>query len=124
MNRGAFLTVFESMQMPTLPTVTPWRCFMEADSPLLQLQLAVVGTKTWAIAILAQSADGLIRERSGGWLPPIELDDALELYTTNAACRSQYCVNPVYPGLQDLPKLEKKRWAKFSLAKIAKSIDF
>lgn len=52
--------------------------------------------------------------------------DALirELYTTNAACRQQYCVNPVYPGLQDLPSLEKKRWAKISLPKIAKTIDF
>eukprot|EP00434_Breviolum_minutum_P011297 symbB.v1.2.009969.t1/scaffold623.1/size335370/12 len=47
-----------------------------------------------------------------------------ELYTTNAACRSQYCVNPVYPGLQDMPGLEKKRWAKMSLPKIAESMEF
>lgn len=61
----------------------------------------------FALLLLAP-VDGLIRE----------------LYTTNAACRQQYCVNPVYPGLQDLPSLEKKRWAKISLPKIVKTLDF
>ncbi|CAK9037138.1 unnamed protein product [Durusdinium trenchii] len=62
----------------------------------------------WHWVLLFAPAEGLIRE----------------FYTTNAACRQQYCINPVYPGLQDLPRLEKKRWAKIGLLNVSKSMDF
>merc|ERR1719181_1222086 len=31
-------------------------------------------------------------------------------YTSNAVCRQNYCVNPVFPGLDDLPRLETIQW--------------
>jgi len=33
-----------------------------------------------------------------------------ELFTTNAICKTQYCINPVFPGVQDLDRLENSRW--------------
>lgn len=33
-----------------------------------------------------------------------------EQYSTNAICRQKYCVNPVFPALQDMPLLEAKSW--------------
>lgn len=33
-----------------------------------------------------------------------------ELYTQNAVCRSQFCTNPIFPGLNDLPRLEQIKW--------------
>eukprot|EP00448_Togula_jolla_P010990 CAMPEP_0170615354 /NCGR_PEP_ID=MMETSP0224-20130122/25290_1 /TAXON_ID=285029 /ORGANISM="Togula jolla, Strain CCCM 725" /LENGTH=255 /DNA_ID=CAMNT_0010941075 /DNA_START=132 /DNA_END=899 /DNA_ORIENTATION=- len=47
-----------------------------------------------------------------------------ELYTTNAICKQRYCVNPVFPGLLQLPDLEKQRWTKYSLADVKNVINF
>lgn len=33
-----------------------------------------------------------------------------EMFTTNAICKSQYCINPVFPGVQDLGRLENNKW--------------
>jgi len=33
-----------------------------------------------------------------------------ELFTTNAICKQQYCINPVFPGVEDLGRLEASRW--------------
>ncbi|CAE7199558.1 unnamed protein product [Symbiodinium sp. CCMP2456] len=57
---------------------------------------------------LLQAASGILRE----------------LYTTNAACKAQYCINPVFPALQDLPRLEKQRWGKHSYANLTKFMKF
>ncbi|CAJ1361822.1 unnamed protein product, partial [Effrenium voratum] len=61
-----------------------------------------------ALALCVPGAESLLRE----------------LYTTNAACRSQYCVNPVFPAIQDMSGLEKQRWAKQSLADLASFMPF
>mmetsp|Transcript_8415 Transcript_8415/g.14445 ORF Transcript_8415/g.14445 Transcript_8415/m.14445 type:complete len:579 (-) Transcript_8415:118-1854(-) len=31
-------------------------------------------------------------------------------YSQNSLCRSNYCINPLFPGLNDLPKLEQLQW--------------
>jgi TM2 domain-containing membrane protein YozV len=33
-----------------------------------------------------------------------------EMFTTNAICKAQYCINPVFPGVQDLGRLENSKW--------------
>lgn len=33
-----------------------------------------------------------------------------ELFTTNAICKQKYCINPAFPGVQDLGRLEKTKW--------------
>lgn len=47
-----------------------------------------------------------------------------ELYTTNAICRRKYCVNPVFPGMEDLHRLEKAKWVATTLTKTAPSLGF
>mmetsp|Transcript_108102 Transcript_108102/g.304507 ORF Transcript_108102/g.304507 Transcript_108102/m.304507 type:complete len:557 (-) Transcript_108102:70-1740(-) len=33
-----------------------------------------------------------------------------EMYTSNAICRQNFCINPLFPGLGDLPRLEAISW--------------
>lgn len=47
---------------------------------------------------------------------PINRAIVEEYYTTNAVCKQKYCVNPVFPGLDQLDVQEKERWVKHSLA--------
>mmetsp|Transcript_112041 Transcript_112041/g.349178 ORF Transcript_112041/g.349178 Transcript_112041/m.349178 type:complete len:254 (-) Transcript_112041:42-803(-) len=47
-----------------------------------------------------------------------------ELYTTNAVCSQRYCVNPVFPGLGDLPQLETRRWEKHSIGNVSSFLQF
>lgn len=47
-----------------------------------------------------------------------------ELYTTNAICKQNNCINPIFPGLHDLKQLESHRWAKHELAKVKKYMSF
>uniref|UniRef100_A0A7S0FKY2 Phospholipase B-like n=1 Tax=Pyrodinium bahamense TaxID=73915 RepID=A0A7S0FKY2_9DINO len=47
-----------------------------------------------------------------------------ELYTTNAVCKQNYCINPIFPGLAELPELTAKRWAKHSLENISSWLGF
>jgi len=47
-----------------------------------------------------------------------------ELYTTNSICRRKYCVNPIFPGLEDLHRLSKATWVTASLRKAAPSMSF
>lgn len=47
-----------------------------------------------------------------------------ELYTTNAVCVAKYCVNPVFPGLAELPSLQNQSWTKQSLANISNLMSF
>lgn len=47
-----------------------------------------------------------------------------ELYTTNAICRRKYCINPIFPGLEDLHRLDKAGWVCATLQKAAPSMKF
>jgi TM2 domain-containing membrane protein YozV len=47
-----------------------------------------------------------------------------ELYTTNAICRRKYCINPIFPGLEDLHRLDKAKWVCATLQKSVPSMDF
>eukprot|EP00406_Dinophysis_acuminata_P065455 CAMPEP_0179288844 /NCGR_PEP_ID=MMETSP0797-20121207/40991_1 /TAXON_ID=47934 /ORGANISM="Dinophysis acuminata, Strain DAEP01" /LENGTH=215 /DNA_ID=CAMNT_0020997821 /DNA_START=16 /DNA_END=659 /DNA_ORIENTATION=+ len=38
------------------------------------------------------------------------LADGHEQYSTNAICRQNYCINPIFPGLEALPHLEATVW--------------
>jgi len=47
-----------------------------------------------------------------------------ELFTTNAVCSKSNCINPVFPGLEDLHALAHSSWTCTSLAKIKESMQF
>jgi len=47
-----------------------------------------------------------------------------ELFTTNAICRKQYCVNPIFPGMEDLHRLKGASWVSATLQKTAPSMSF
>ncbi|CAK0883439.1 unnamed protein product [Prorocentrum cordatum] len=47
-----------------------------------------------------------------------------ELYTTNAVCKQNNCVNPIFPALQELPKLEVQEWKKYSLDSVSGFMNF
>jgi len=46
------------------------------------------------------------------------------VYTTNPICSKKQCVNPVFPGLEDLQRLEQAPWIASSLSKTAPSMRF
>lgn len=47
-----------------------------------------------------------------------------EYYTQNAICLQNNCVNPVFPGLDDLPQLEKLAWQCTNHSMVADYMDF
>jgi len=47
-----------------------------------------------------------------------------EVYTTNAICGKKNCVNPVFPGMEDLHRLQQSKWVTSSLKKTAPSMSF
>lgn len=47
-----------------------------------------------------------------------------ELFTTNAVCAPRYCVNPVFPALEQLPDMEARRWAKQTTANVSRFMSF
>jgi len=47
-----------------------------------------------------------------------------EAYTTNAICTKNNCVNPIFPGMEDLDLLAQATWSVSSLQKVATSISF
>jgi len=47
-----------------------------------------------------------------------------ESYTTNAICGKKYCVNPVFPGMEDLHRLQQAKWICSNLQKTAPSMGF
>lgn len=49
---------------------------------------------------------------------------AKELFTTNAVCKSQYCINPIFPGLGDLAKLSQVQWVTSSHGTVSQYLDF
>lgn len=46
------------------------------------------------------------------------------VYTTNAICSKKHCVNPVFPGMEDLQFLEQAPWIASSLGKTRPSMHF
>lgn len=47
-----------------------------------------------------------------------------EVYTTNAICSKKHCVNPVFPGMEDLHHLEQAMWTSSSLLKTQENMHF
>lgn len=46
------------------------------------------------------------------------------LFTTNAICKPQYCINPVFPGVQDLGRLENSKWVCEERASVLAQMNF
>mmetsp|Transcript_18503 Transcript_18503/g.52351 ORF Transcript_18503/g.52351 Transcript_18503/m.52351 type:complete len:291 (+) Transcript_18503:131-1003(+) len=47
-----------------------------------------------------------------------------ELYTTNSVCRQRYCVNPAFPALTEIPRLEGLKWFKRNRSAISPWMEF
>mmetsp|Transcript_21 Transcript_21/g.24 ORF Transcript_21/g.24 Transcript_21/m.24 type:complete len:503 (-) Transcript_21:111-1619(-) len=47
-----------------------------------------------------------------------------ELYTTNAICSRNNCINPIFPGMEDLHRLSQQRWTCSTLSKASPSLSF
>jgi len=47
-----------------------------------------------------------------------------ELFTTNAICKPQYCINPVFPGVEDLGRLEHSKWVCQEKASVLAAMKF
>jgi len=47
-----------------------------------------------------------------------------ESYTQNAVCRQNNCINPLFPGLNDLPRLEQLVWQCTTTHEVRKHMDF
>lgn len=47
-----------------------------------------------------------------------------QLYTTNAACSKNRCINPVFPGVEDLHALTESQWQCSTLKKTAEAMSF
>jgi len=47
-----------------------------------------------------------------------------EFYTSNALCRQNNCVNPIFPALDDLPRLEQIDWQCATQSMVSSSLDF
>jgi len=47
-----------------------------------------------------------------------------EVYTTNAICRKQHCINPIFPGLEDLHEIEAQPHQCYPLEKVADHLSF
>mmetsp|Transcript_21240 Transcript_21240/g.39345 ORF Transcript_21240/g.39345 Transcript_21240/m.39345 type:complete len:603 (+) Transcript_21240:112-1920(+) len=45
-------------------------------------------------------------------------------YSQNSLCRQNYCINPIFPGLNDLPRLEKLEWQCATSAMVTDYLDF
>jgi hypothetical protein len=71
---------------------------------------AIILGSSWqvATALNLTSAAGAIREA----------------YTTNAICGKKNCINPIFPGLEDLHLLQQSKWIASSLQKTAPSMGF
>merc|ERR1740138_214749 len=46
------------------------------------------------------------------------------MYSQNSLCRQNYCVNPIFPGLNDLPRLEALEWQCSSRSNVQDYMNF
>jgi len=61
---------------------------------------------------------GLLSALSGG------LSSSPDLFTTNVMCSPKHCINPLFPALEDLGRLEKLKWVCQDQHKIIRSMSF
>mmetsp|Transcript_144151 Transcript_144151/g.249957 ORF Transcript_144151/g.249957 Transcript_144151/m.249957 type:complete len:249 (+) Transcript_144151:134-880(+) len=47
-----------------------------------------------------------------------------EWYTTNMACKQNFCINPVFPGISVLQEQQLVRWRKYDNADVASYLSF
>jgi len=47
-----------------------------------------------------------------------------EVFTTNAICRKKRCINPIFPGVEDLHRLEQATWVCSSMRAVLPSLGF
>jgi len=47
-----------------------------------------------------------------------------EAYTTNAICGKKNCINPIFPGMEDLHRLQQAKWITSSLQKTSEHMGF
>jgi len=47
-----------------------------------------------------------------------------EAYTTNAICKKNKCINPIFPGMEDLHKLDQAQWICANLAQTQSHLRF
>lgn len=47
-----------------------------------------------------------------------------EIFTSNAVCTQKYCINPIFPGLKDLGRLESSRWVCSTHDKVGSLLSF
>lgn len=52
------------------------------------------------------------------------IDHANGVFTTNPVCRRSYCINPIFPGLEDLGRLSNETWACSTLQKSSPHMPF
>merc|ERR1719199_1436047 len=46
------------------------------------------------------------------------------MYTSNSLCRQSYCTNPIFPGINDLPRLEALQWQCSTTSAVHQHMDF
>jgi TM2 domain-containing membrane protein YozV len=63
----------------------------------------------WALPVLTESSGTTVRASTEAMVEA-EAGIHKEVFTTNAVCRQKYCVNPIFPGLEDLGTLEKQQY--------------
>lgn len=49
---------------------------------------------------------------------------ATELFSTDAVCRENHCINPIFPGLEEFPRLEEAAWECQSHASVRNFLKF
>jgi len=47
-----------------------------------------------------------------------------EVYTTNAICTKKHCINPVFPGMEDMHRLQQSNWMSSTLSKTSSHMGF
>jgi hypothetical protein len=46
------------------------------------------------------------------------------LYSTNVVCRKRFCINPIFPGLEDMDHLEQRQWFCADMLKVRSLMGF
>jgi hypothetical protein len=46
------------------------------------------------------------------------------LYSTNVVCRRRFCINPIFPGLEDMIHLEQRQWFCADMLKVRSLMGF
>jgi len=91
------------------------------------MMASMTATVTIAAIILGSSFQtgtaAILNLRSNSTLSS-SLGAIREAYTTNAICGKKNCINPIFPGMEDLSALSESKWICSSLQKVAPSMGF